>query len=134
MAAEEGTEGVGRGLRGRRNTSSDDASSTLIAGDASEAATGERWERVEQVEQQCKGMQIEIGSSRQTGETKGDKAEKAKRAEGAGGGGKRRQRTFEFRELCLFDENMIIGKFDKGIFLKCVNDSSSGGRQAAQQS
>lgn len=26
-------------------------------------------------------------------------------------------------ELCLFDENMIIGKFDKGIFLKCVDNT-----------
>lgn len=103
-------------VRGWRNTSSEDASSTLIAGDASEAATGERWERVEQ--QQSKGMQIEIGSSRQRGKGRG-------KERGGGGGKKRRQRTFEFRELCLFDENMIIGKFDKGIFLKCVNDSSA---------
>lgn len=55
------------------------------------------------------------------GVTKGGEGKESRE----GGGEKRRQRTFEFRELCLFDENMIIGKFDKGIFLKCVNDSSA---------
>lgn len=64
----------GGGGRGSRNTSSEDASSTLIAGDASEAATGERWE---QVEQQSKGLQIEIGSSRLRGKGRGRKGKSA---------------------------------------------------------